>query len=447
MRTYDTDVAVIGGGVSGTALYFAFCKNVRNASITLLEKSSQLAQANSKATGNSQTLHTGDIETNYSYEHALKLRKGSIALKKYCLSLVNRDRVINSMPKMVLAVGDSEISQLRQRFEQFKEGFNQLQWFDWSIIRDIEPNVALKDGVRRSDPIVAMGYTDSYCAINYEVLADSFISQANKYKGGNQVDSNVFLSTLVTNISPSATGYRIDAVRNNEEIQLNCRYLVVSAGAYSLYFAKKLGFAKDLSLISAAGGFYYSSLSLNGKVYTMQQPGLPFAAVHGDADIALNKTRFGPTLLPIPKMERYSHRQWNSAYDYYQCISLSSKLPHLSMNLLKNKLIRRYLSFEMPYIGRHYFCRQVSKILPDIKPEHLQFAKGVGGVRPLLVNHQQGELLFGESKIYADRAIFNVAPATGASTCLNVAMDNLEALVKCLELECQKLEDISILCA
>lgn len=45
---------------------------------------------------------------------------------------------------------------------------------------------------------------------------------------------------------------------------------------------------------------------LNGKVYMLQNPKLPFAALHGDPDILANQnTRFGPTALMLPKLERY----------------------------------------------------------------------------------------------------------------------------------------------
>ncbi len=41
-----------------------------------------------------------------------------------------------------------------------------------------------------------------------------------------------------------------------------------------------------MSILSVAGSFYYAHGHwLNGKVYTMQNPKLPFAATHGDPDV------------------------------------------------------------------------------------------------------------------------------------------------------------------
>jgi len=64
------DVLIVGGGVSGAALFYVLSKYTNIPRIALLEKYNEVAQVNSKASNNSQTLHTGDIETNYSFKKA-----------------------------------------------------------------------------------------------------------------------------------------------------------------------------------------------------------------------------------------------------------------------------------------------------------------------------------------------------------------------------------------
>ena len=49
--------------------------------------------------------------------------------------------------------------------------------------------------------------------------------------------------------------------------------------------AKSLGYGKNLSVLSMAGSFYTAPKVLNGKVYTIQMPKLPFAAIHGDPEV------------------------------------------------------------------------------------------------------------------------------------------------------------------
>ena len=71
----DTDVLIIGGGVCGTALLFELARYTDLSHLTLVERYDQLAQVNSRATNNSQTIHCGDIETNYSLEKARSVKR------------------------------------------------------------------------------------------------------------------------------------------------------------------------------------------------------------------------------------------------------------------------------------------------------------------------------------------------------------------------------------
>ena len=66
-----------------------------------------------------------------------------------------------------------------------------------------------------------------------------------------------------------------------------------------------MGYGLDYATLPMAGSFYMTNQTmLNGKVYMVQNPKLPFAALHGDPDILENGlTRFGPTALVLPKLE------------------------------------------------------------------------------------------------------------------------------------------------
>ena len=64
------DVVIVGGGISGCALTYLLSKYTDVKSIAVLEKYGSLAPLNSNARANSQTLHCGDIETNYKLEKA-----------------------------------------------------------------------------------------------------------------------------------------------------------------------------------------------------------------------------------------------------------------------------------------------------------------------------------------------------------------------------------------
>lgn len=77
------DVVIIGGGVSGTALLYTLNKFTDIKSVALIEKYAKPGLVNSKSSNNSQTLHSGDIETNYSFEKAKRVKRKADMLKWY----------------------------------------------------------------------------------------------------------------------------------------------------------------------------------------------------------------------------------------------------------------------------------------------------------------------------------------------------------------------------
>jgi malate dehydrogenase (quinone) len=83
-RVYE--VAIIGGGISGTALLYCLSNYTNISRIVLLEKNQEVALGNSHKTSNSQTLHFGDIETNYTLAKAQKVKRAASYVKNYILS-------------------------------------------------------------------------------------------------------------------------------------------------------------------------------------------------------------------------------------------------------------------------------------------------------------------------------------------------------------------------
>eukprot|EP00070_Physeter_catodon_P036420 XP_028343314.1 uncharacterized protein LOC114485709 [Physeter catodon] len=185
-----------------------------------------------------------------------------------------------------------------------------------------------------------------------------------------------------------------------------------------------MGYGQEFSCLPVAGSFYFAPEMLNGKVYTCQDPRLPFAAVHGDPDVvALRKTRFGPTALPLPMLERYNP---STIKDFLEVLNPDLDLIKVYLDLvgtahMRNYILRNFL-FEVPRLNRTLFAQDVRKIVPSIKAEDLTYAKGFGGVRPQLVDKKKRKLLLGEGKISPGTGIiFNITPSPGGTTCLGNA--------------------------
>jgi malate dehydrogenase (quinone) len=71
----EYDVLIVGGGVVGTALLYTLSKYTDIKKIGIIEKYSDFGLVNTNSTKNSQTLHFGDIETNYTLEKARSVKQ------------------------------------------------------------------------------------------------------------------------------------------------------------------------------------------------------------------------------------------------------------------------------------------------------------------------------------------------------------------------------------
>ena len=148
-------------------------------------------------------------------------------------------------------------------------------------------------------------------------------------------------------------------------------------------------------------GFYFTPAILNGKVYTVQNDKLPFAAIHGDPDITTpGKTRFGPTALPLPLLERHN---LSTILDYLEILKFDQTVATVLWDLFKVRDIRNYIfknmAFEMPLVNRRLFLKDARKIVPSLQLNDLKFAEGIGGVRPQLIDRNQRKLILGQAEI------------------------------------------------
>jgi malate dehydrogenase (quinone) len=418
LSTQQYDLLIIGAGVSGSALLYEAARYTDIAHIGLIEKYAAPARVNSLSSNNSQTLHCGDIETNYTLEKALKVQRAARMLASYCLSQPDKDHLIYQYPKMVLGVGERECELLRQRFQQLSPHYPDLQLFEKKDIARIEPAVvALASGQLRGEPIVALGSTNEYTAVNFEALSRSFVRQACRIEG-KQIDMHY---------NQDVKHIKIEDDRFLVETPSTCyqtRSLVVCAGGHSLKLAHDLGYGLHYSCLPVAGSYYFTPQILNGKVYTVQNDKLPFAAIHGDPDVLVpGKTRFGPTALILPILERYNYR---TMPDFLRVFQFDRRVARVLWDLFRVADIRNYMLknilFEIPFIRKLLFLRDARKIVPSLRLRDLSFAKKVGGIRPQLIDKTQCKLLMGEAKIDTGKgAIFNMTPSPGGTSCMENA--------------------------
>ena len=423
MQEKHYEVIIIGGGITGSALTYVLAEFSGIKNIALLEKYEGLATLNSKASANSQTIHCGDIETNYDLQKATEVKRKADMIVKYCQKHGYENKFLFQGQKMALGVGESEVELIKERFEKFKELYPYLQLFDKEELKKIEPKLVFDGrGEERAEDIVAMGVQSGvYTTIDYGAMANSFVQNAKNVEGKT---CDLYLNTEVQNITKVGDKFYI---RTANRLSLSADFVVVDAGAHSLWLAHKMGLGQDLSTICIAGSFYLTKQKLlNGKVYMMQNPKLPFAALHGDPDLlAGGCTRFGPTALTMPKLERY--KGCRSVPEFFQSLNFDMDVAKVIWQNFGDSEVRDFLirniGFEIPILGKKLFVKNARKIIPSIREEDIYYAKGFGGVRPQVISHSQKKLLLGEARIGENPGIiFNMTPSPGATSCLGNAL-------------------------
>lgn len=425
MSTHQYDLLIIGAGVSGSALLYETARYTDIQHIGIIEKYAAPARVNSLSSNNSQTLHCGDIETNYTLEKALKVQRAARMLANYCVSQPDKDHLIYQYPKMVLGVGERECELLRARFEQLQPHYPNLRLFEKRDIARIEPAVVTtRKGQLRDEAIVALGSTDEYTAVNFEALSRSLVRRARQVEG----------KTVEVHYNDTVKHIKIEDQRFLVETGSTCyqtRSLVVCAGGHSLKLAHDLGYGRHYSCLPVAGSYYFTPQILNGKVYTVQNDKLPFAAIHGDPDVLVpGKTRFGPTALILPILERYNYR---TLPDFLRVFQFDRRVGKVLWDLFKVRDIRNYMLknvlFEIPLLRKILFLKEARKIVPALRYRDLSFAAKVGGIRPQLIDKTQARLLMGEAKIDTGKgAIFNMTPSPGGTSCMENAEIDMRAV-------------------
>lgn len=409
MKKNHYQVVIIGAGVTGTALAYVLSMFTSIRDVLVLEKAERPGTVNSSAENNSQTLHTGDIETNYSLANALSVRDKAKLLEIYTDSKGDPN-LSKHCNKMVLGIGDKEVEILKDRFDNFKIHYPGMQLLSGRDIATWEP--AVMKNRNPASTVAALASTNGLM-INYQMLSSHFITDA---KACNQ-HMDVFFGAHVSHVSEGSDHVIISTSHGD----ITADAVMFASGAYSLFFAHMLGYGKCFTMLPVAGSFFEAKKALTGKVYRVQTEGIPFAAIHGDPDITDGKlTRFGPTTKPLPLMERH---HYNTILDFFKTYRGNFLRGVLSLfRIVVKKRLIGYVAknalFDTPFLGKWMFLKEARTVIPSISYGDLRLRKGAGGIRPQLVDTTTMELMMGDATIRGGRCIFNTTPSPGASVCL-----------------------------
>jgi len=424
------DVGIIGMGAVGTATGFLLAEFTDVQSLLFLEKENRAGQIASDRRTNSQTRHPFGGELNYSPEVMKAIKRYSDMIPSYTKSEYGRgyDILRRTRSGMVLAVGKNEKDYLRKKFHNtVKPVFPDAELVeDREEIAKLEPYIVRG---RKNDEEIGIIKLQADI-VDFGELARSFEDNASKHQ---DKKIHVKFNTRVDRIEDISDGYKIHIPNGGS---FSARYLVVSAGSYTLSFAKQLGLGGDYVAFPVAGKFYTSPSVINGKVYTFQEEGVPFAATHADREWDGAVTRYGPTATPTLMFEK-NRPDIKEFIDNLDPVLLDTVI---SKKAIRNIMIKN-IAYSLPGGGRHLFWKyEARKIVPSIPYSDLKPAPEFGGVRTVGINKRTRELKLGEftlPEVPKDgvNICANMAPSPGASGSLGIAYKNVAKITRALGLE------------
>lgn len=432
--SHHSQIAVLGLGAQGTSAthHAAVYSDVR--SVRAFDARPQVAMVATRSKTHSQTNHFGDMESNYNRKKAIRTAPAAKMNVNYCRHYGYLDQIIHRQQKMLFAVGEKEIQDALARLETIKDIFPYLELYDRERLKQIEPALIYdRDGRERPEEVLGIGTSSQYVAVDFEAMAKTLALNAMRYSGETEVD--LLFNTGILSLEKKGDIYHIRTTRG----EYTAEAVIANLGTGTLPLFHQMGHASHIACLPLLGSFFMANARLlNGKVYTMQDPDLPNAAVHGDPDItAEGLTRFGPTALLVPTLERDGGIK--AVFSAYKSLNLDPTMMLILSRLLMDNKKSGYMAlnalYEVPVIGPRLFLEQIRKIVPSLELGQIQYAKGYGGIRPQVINKLTGELDFGSAKILPeDRLIGNITPSPGATDALNNAMKDVVQVTSALGL-------------
>ncbi|NIS74682.1 MAG: L-2-hydroxyglutarate oxidase [Deltaproteobacteria bacterium] len=349
MTSRRFDIAVIGGGIIGTATAMELVMNHR-VSVVLLEAEPRLASHQSGK--NSGVIHAGL----YYRPGSLKARycvEGRVALERFC---EDRGVPFRRCGKLVVATVESELPALSELERRGRaNGLMGMQYIEGDKIREHEPHAAGIAGL----------YVPETGIVDFSQVAEKFAEVVRE--GGGEIREG----TRAAAVRSEQGGMVIDA--SGDEIR--CRMIVNCAGLYSDRVAKMCGVAPRIQIVPFRGEYYKLIPErrnlVRNLIYPVPDPRFPFLGIHFTRMIN-GDVEAGPNAVLALSREGY-HRFSFSPSDAVETFSYRGFW----------KMAGRYWKMGLrEYVRSFYkgaFVRALRKLLPEISGDDIY--PGGSGVR------------------------------------------------------------------
>ena len=388
VRSYD--IGVIGGGIIGLATAARLTQEFPRYAVVTLEKEREVAQ---HQTGhNSGVMHAGIYYTPGSQKANLCSTGGKM-LREFC----DRHGIDYEMcGKLIVAANDSEVSRLEDLYRRgTANGAEGLQMIDRERLLELEPHAA---GVKAI-------FSPNTGIIDYGRVSEAYSMEMRENGGdlltGAEVrrivrrDGRLYMETSAGEVS--------------------ARHIVNCAGLHADTVARMMGVDIGVRIVPFRGEYYTirpeRSHLVNGLIYPVPNPALPFLGVHFTKRIG-GSVEAGPNAVLAFAREGYSKTSF-SLRDMLGTLSYPG-FWRMSRTHWKTAIREQYRS-----MVKASFVRSLQTLVPEIRSEDL-YEPGAG-IRAQAVG-RKGELLQDFSIAQTENAIHVLnAPSPGATSSLAIS--------------------------
>lgn len=262
-------IAVVGGGIIGTATARALARRFESATVTLFEKEDALA-------GHQTGHNSGVVHAGLYYEPgSLKARLCREGVAKLIAFAAEKGIAYRECGKLVVAQNTDEVDRLEAIFERSKaNGVPHVELLDHRAMREVEPNV--RGVLALHSPHTAI---IDYPAVT-AALADDLVDAGGEIRLGAEVARLDALSNEVRVRLALPGGVASTVTEDGGAFDL----VVTCAGLQSDRLAQASGLDAEPQIVPFYGDYFVvrgpQAETVRGLVYPVPDPAYPFLGVH-----------------------------------------------------------------------------------------------------------------------------------------------------------------------